>query len=605
MTHRRTGSRSLDSAIMATSDTSSNKGPSVEHISHTPTFKGSAAFHAYYSSNADPPRRDSDDAREGIVKEQKMTFRTGCKIYPNAIAWSILLSFTLVAEAYDKMLIGGFLAFPAFRERYGSVVRMDPDLGPIYELAPRWQQALIGAAPAAECVGLLLSGYFTDKYGYKTVLWGALVWLNLATFLSFFALNLPMLLASQILAGKYIVQLQCLRTLTSTPGFPWGVFQTLSATYAAEVLPVALRPFLLSNINMTWLIGQVTAYGILHSLIDNKSQWAYRIPFALQWAWGVPLLALVWFAPEAPWWLVRHDRFTDARHSLTRLTRSSDKDTNVDQMLNVMKYTDKLEKDMGQAGNSYLDCFRGTNLRRTEIAAMSWMVQAFGGGSLIGYGAYFFEQAGFDTSHSFSLTTAQFAGGILANMLAWFLLPRMGRRRLFTGGQIILCMLLFLGGLVSVIPMKSEIPYWTLGSMLLGFTFIYNLTVGPGTYVLVGEIPSTQLRVKTVVLARVFYNIASIINWVLLPLMLNSSAWNLKGKTCFYFLGTALLCVVWTYFRLPETKGLTYVELDILFDKKAPTPKFRQFKVNLESRGYVSIDNTYNARTWHGWRGYS
>ena len=35
-----------------------------------------------------------------------------------------------------------------------------------------------------------------------------------------------------------------------------GVFQTLSTTYAAEVMPVALRAYLTSNVNMCWLIGQ-------------------------------------------------------------------------------------------------------------------------------------------------------------------------------------------------------------------------------------------------------------------------------------------------------------------------------------------------------------
>jgi len=28
------------------------------------------------------------------------------------------------------------------------------------------------------------------------------------------------------------------------------------------------------------------------------------------------------------------------------------------------------------SGTSYLDCFRGTNLRRTEIAAVAWMIQS-------------------------------------------------------------------------------------------------------------------------------------------------------------------------------------------------------------------------------------
>ncbi len=62
--------------------------------------------------------------------------------------------------------------------------------------------------------------------------------------------------------------------------------------------------------------------------------------------------------------------------------------------------------------------------------------------------------------------------------------------------------------------------------MLLIFTFIYDLTVGPVCYCLVAEISSTRLRAKTIVLARNFYNIGGIIANVLSPRMLNSTEWN-------------------------------------------------------------------------------
>ena len=52
-------------------------------------------------------------------------------------------------------------------------------------------------------------------------------------FLSVFADSLGMLLASQIPCGT-----------------PWGVFQTLRITYAAECVPVALRAYLTSNVNL-------------------------------------------------------------------------------------------------------------------------------------------------------------------------------------------------------------------------------------------------------------------------------------------------------------------------------------------------------------------
>jgi SP family general alpha glucoside:H+ symporter-like MFS transporter len=83
-------------------------------------------------------------------------------------------------------------------------------------------------------------------------------------------------------------------------GIPWGIFQTLSTTYAAEVVPVTLRAYLLSSVNMCWLIGQVIGAGILRGFADTGSEWSYRIPFALQWAFALPILLAVLFAPESP-----------------------------------------------------------------------------------------------------------------------------------------------------------------------------------------------------------------------------------------------------------------------------------------------------------------
>jgi MFS transporter, SP family, general alpha glucoside:H+ symporter len=168
-------------------------------------------------------------------------------------------------------------------------------------------------------------------------------------------------------------------------GFPWGVFQTLSATYAAEVLPVALRTYLLANVNMCWLIGQVIANGVLNAWVESASQWAWRIPFSLQWAWSVPLLLVIVWCPEAPWWLVRHGRDQEAHAALTRLTETGRTSLDLTQVVSVMKYTDHIEKQLNDAGTSFLDCFRGTNLRRTEICAGVWITQAFCGGTIMGY----------------------------------------------------------------------------------------------------------------------------------------------------------------------------------------------------------------------------
>lgn len=94
------------------------------------------------------------------------------------------------------------------------------------------------------------------------------------------------------------------------------------------------------------------------------------------------------------------------------------------------------------------------------------------------------------------------------------------------------------------------------------------------------ELASTRLRQKTVVLARNWYNIGSIINNVLTPRMLNPTAWNWGAKSGLFYAGTCFLCLVWSYFRLPEPKGRTYGELDILFEQRVSARRFASTAVD-------------------------
>ncbi|OBT38632.1 hypothetical protein VE00_10997 [Pseudogymnoascus sp. WSF 3629] len=518
-------------------------------------------------SAAIPDLRPLDSgARAATRAEQKMTFLGGCRLYPKAITWSMAISSTIIMEGFDTLLIFSFLSHLTFRRAYGV-----PTGNGNYEIPTRWQFALPTAAEAGEIVGLLLSGVVADRIGYRFTLAAALIFLFLSIFLSFFAVSLELLLAGQILCG-----------------IPWGVFQTLSINYAAEVMPVTLRGYLLANINLCWVWGQLLATGIVKALVNNSSQWSYRLPFALQWVIGVPVFIAVLLAPESPWWLIRDNRLEAAKSSLLRLTTKWT--VNVNETAAVMTYTNEVEKYLNDKPSiAYLDCFKRSDLRRTEIACVVWVTQQVCGTSLLGWAAYFYEQAGLQTNDAFSLSVGTYGLAVVDNVVSWFLLRHVGRRRLYLGGLLTMLITLLAIGGVGVAP-TSRGQSWTLGSLLLVLTFIYHLTIGPVCFVLVAEIPSTRLRVKTAVLARVAYNLAGIlINWMTLR-MLSPTAWNWKGKSGFFFAGTTFLCLVYCYCRLPETLGLSYLEIDVLFERKAKVSKFRELQINLDSLGYFSMD---------------
>jgi hypothetical protein len=57
-------------------------------------------------------------------------------------------------------------------------------------------------------------------------------------------------------------------------------------------------------------------------------------------------------------------------------------------------------------------------------------------------------------------------------------------------------------------------------------------------------------------------------------------AWNWGAKTGLFYAGTNLLCNIWCWFRLPETKDRTFGEIDLLFDNRISARKFKYTKVD-------------------------
>ncbi|KAL8281537.1 hypothetical protein RQP46_006221 [Phenoliferia psychrophenolica] len=273
-------------------------------------------------------------------------------------------------------------------------------------------------------------------------------------------------------------------------GLPWGVFQTLTTSYAADLAPPALRQLLCSGV-----LKAISSY-------DVNNQWGYRLPFALQWMWPVPIFIGVIFAPESPWFLVRQGRMADAETSLRRLGNKHAM-VSVDESLAAIVQTEKLEKEM-KTGTSYVDCFRGVNLRRTEIVMMVWAIQIIAGAGLISFSTVFFEQAGLSVSDAFSLTLGNYALGAVGTISSWVLTRYVGRRRIYLCGLAAMTVALLAVGATGFDSAPGA--SWAAGTLVLVFSFIYQLTVGPVCYTLVSEMPASRLRAKSVALARISYN---------------------------------------------------------------------------------------------------
>lgn len=161
--------------------------------------------------------------------------------------------------------------------------------------------------------------------------------------------------------------------------------------------------------------GQILAVGVLRGLLKRTDEWAYRIPFAVQWVWPVLLIPFVYFAPESPWWLVRSGQVAEAKKVVKRLTSPRNVNFDVDKNVALMVVTTEHEIAI-EAGTTYWHCFQGTNLRRTLIVMFVYCIQTLNGNPLRGFSTYFFQQAGLATTQAFNMTIIGFAVAIVGGI---------------------------------------------------------------------------------------------------------------------------------------------------------------------------------------------
>ncbi|KAM6507859.1 hypothetical protein FSOLCH5_013060 [Fusarium solani] len=497
------------------------------------------------------------EAHQATAQEHSFGVFQALKTYKRAAFWSILISTTVIMEGYDVTLLSSFYGYPSFRKKYGAW--LDEDNG--HQISANWQQKFNCLGAFANIIGALMNGWATAKWGHRKVLMASLFWLTAFIFVVFFAPNIEVLLVGQFLCN-----------------IPWGVFATTGPAYAAEVTPLAIRGYLTAYVNLCWCIGQFISAGVLKGLVNNSTEWSYRVPFAIQWVWPVPLFIAAWMAPESPWYLVRTNQLDEAKRSLERLSEP-EHDINIDATVAMMVHTNKLEIEE-RAGVTYWDCFRGSNIRRTEIACMGFLSQITNGGALCYSGSFFFQQTGIGADASYGIALGGTGIAFVGTIISWFYISKWGRRTIWLAGFSSLVVILWVIGFLALAKQTAALA-WAQSLLCIVWLAAYSMSVGPIIYTLVAEIGSTRLRTQTVVLARSTYYVGNIIcGGLLQPQLLSPGAWNAKGKTAFFWAGLATLTLVWGYFRMFETKGRTFGEMDYMFQKGIPARKSANYKIN-------------------------
>jgi MFS transporter, SP family, general alpha glucoside:H+ symporter len=210
-----------------------------------------------------------------------------------------------------------------------------------------------------------------------------------------------------------------------------------------------------------------------------------------------------------------------------------------------------------------------------------YSIQVISGIYLVGYATYFFTLAGLPTDAAFDMGVGFLAVGFVGTLLSWVLLIHFGRRAIYIFGLGCLVVLLFIIGILDCLPhyKQRHSLSWAQASLMLIWNFCYDFSVGPVCFVILCEVSATKVRSKTIAVATAVQAALGIVMTIAIPYLLNADQANARGKVGFFFGGLAAISLVWAWFRVPETRGRTYEELDIMFAKNLKTKEFKNYVV--------------------------
>lgn len=137
--------------------------------------------------------------------------------------------------------------------------------------------------------------------------------------------------------------------------------------------------------------------------------------------------------PESPWHLIRCNRLEEAEKSMRRL-QSKTSGIKPKETLAVIVHTNKTEEEL-TVGTSYMDCFRGSEARRTKIACVAFAGQMFAGAPFAYNSTYFFQQIGLTTAETYKLNVCGTSLALFAAIISWFTVAPYGgcRKTYFVG----------------------------------------------------------------------------------------------------------------------------------------------------------------------------
>ena len=407
---------------------------------------------------------------------------------------------------------------------------------------------LIGAV-----VGALFTGRITDYLGRKKVILASAfvfatgaVWTGLAP-------TVPLLMISRFYLGLAI-----------------GVSSFAVPLYISEISPTKIRGTLVSMFQFLITVGILAAYLSDNAFADNNNLECWR---PMLWVGVIPAAVLfigMFFLPETPRWLMSKGREEEAKKVLDRIEDPEFVGASMAAMKSDMAI------DASQAG--WKEIFKPW-LRNALIIAMGIMFfqQFVGINTVIYYSPKIFLAAGFEGAEA-AIAASVIVGvvNVLFTIVSLFIIDKLGRRKLYFIGVTGIFFALICMGLGFMLPGAGK---WFLVISMLVYIAFFAISLGPLGWVLITEVFPTRVR-------GLGSSIGSLSNWGFNTLVvwtffkMANAIGNAKdvvvpegkdlsevcpscvGGVFWIFAAVALIGLVWGYFYVPETKGISLEKIE-------------------------------------------
>jgi len=417
------------------------------------------------------------------------------------------------------------------------------------------QGGRLGLLNAIQNIGSLAAypsaPYLADGIGRRrTIMLGAIIVLC-ATVIQTASQSVGMFIGARFLIGF---------------GVTWAA--AASPMLVTELAYPPYRASLTSLYNSLWYSGAiVAAWSTFGTSFMHTTSWSWRIPSLLQGVPSIFQLALLWWAPESPRYLVAKGRNDEALKILAYYHADGDSDDPLVQYeIEEIKAAIDIDRTVAaNVGWKSLFTTTGNRKRLRIIIAIAWFSQWSGNGLVSYYLTIILNNIGI-TSTAIKLLI----NGILQIWnLFWavgasFMVERLGRRFLFITSAS--GMLLFFTMQTVCSAVYANTGNNAAAHAVIAFIFLfyaaYDIAFTPLIVSYTVEILPYNLRAKGFTVFNFTISCALIFNQYVNPIALNAITWRYYIVYCCWL----LFELIYVYIFIVETKGLSLEETSALFD---------------------------------------